>query len=156
MAKTSRYFLSKQNCTWLVLSNAWIWCLENSVSALLGVSSVKCAKTGLNPGFAPDWMCDLEQVTSPLCTSVGLFLSFLAVLGLCCCSWAFSSCSKQGLLFSCSVLASHRSGFSCCRTWALELEGSVVVAHGLSCSVSCGIFPDQGSNLHPLLWQADS
>ena len=24
---------------------------------------------------------------------------FLAVLGLCCCVWAFSSCSEQGLLF---------------------------------------------------------
>ena len=32
---------------------------------------------------------------------------------------------------------------------------SVVVAHGLSCSTACGIFPDQGSNLCPLHWQAD-
>ena len=28
--------------------------------------------------------------------------------------------------------------------------GSVVVAHGPSCSVACGIFPDQGSNPCPL------
>ena len=34
--------------------------------------------------------------------------------------------------------------------------GSVVVAHGLSCSVACGIFPDQGPNPCPLHWQADS
>ena len=34
--------------------------------------------------------------------------------------------------------------------------GSVVVAHGLSCSVACGIFPDQGSNPCPLHRQADS
>ena len=34
--------------------------------------------------------------------------------------------------------------------------GSVVVAHGLSCSAACGIFPDQGSNPHRLHWQADS
>ena len=34
--------------------------------------------------------------------------------------------------------------------------GSVVVAHGPSCSVACGIFPDQGSNLCSLHWQADS
>ena len=33
--------------------------------------------------------------------------------------------------------------------------GSVVVAHGLSCSTTCGIFPDQGSNPCPLHWQAD-
>ena len=34
--------------------------------------------------------------------------------------------------------------------------GSVVVAHGPSCSTTCGIFPDQGSNPCPLHWQADS
>ena len=34
--------------------------------------------------------------------------------------------------------------------------GSVVVAHGPSCSAASGIFPDQGSNLCPLHWQADS
>ena len=34
--------------------------------------------------------------------------------------------------------------------------GSVVVAHGSSRSVACGIFPDQGSNPCPLHWQADS
>ena len=34
--------------------------------------------------------------------------------------------------------------------------GSVVVAHGSSCSAACGIFPDQGSNPCPLHWQADS
>ena len=34
--------------------------------------------------------------------------------------------------------------------------GSIVVAHGPSCSAACGIFPDQGSNPCPLHWQADS
>ena len=34
--------------------------------------------------------------------------------------------------------------------------GSVVVAHGPSCSAACGIFPGQGSNPCPLHWQADS
>ena len=34
--------------------------------------------------------------------------------------------------------------------------GSVVVAHGPSCSAAFGIFPDQGSNPCPLHWQADS
>ena len=34
--------------------------------------------------------------------------------------------------------------------------GSVVVPHGLSYSVACGILPDQGSNPCPLHWQADS
>ena len=34
--------------------------------------------------------------------------------------------------------------------------GSVIVAHGPSCSAACVIFPDQGSNPCPLHWQADS
>ena len=34
--------------------------------------------------------------------------------------------------------------------------GSVVAAHGLSCSMACGIFLNQGSNPCPLHWQADS
>ena len=34
--------------------------------------------------------------------------------------------------------------------------GSVVVAHGLSCSAACGVFPDQGLNPRPLHWQVDS
>ena len=46
---------------------------------------------------------------------------------------------------------SRHMGFSSCGAWA-----SLVVAHGLSCSAACGIFPDQGSNLCPLHWQADS
>ena len=44
---------------------------------------------------------------------------FLAVLGLCCSVWAFSSCNKQGLHSSCGMLASHCAGFSCCRAWLL-------------------------------------
>ena len=34
--------------------------------------------------------------------------------------------------------------------------GSVVVAHGPSCSAACGILPDWGTNPCPLHWQADS
>ena len=30
------------------------------------------------------------------------------------------------------------------------------MAHGLSCSMACGTFPDKGSNPCPLNWQADS
>ena len=55
---------------------------------------------------------------------------FLAVLGLRCCAWAFSSCGEWGLLF---VVV---CGFSL--RWLLLLRsmgsrhaGSVVVAHGL-------------------------
>ena len=36
--------------------------------------------------------------------------------------------------------------------WALE-QASIVVAHGLSCSMACGNFPEQGLNLCLLHWQ---
>ena len=42
------------------------------------------------------------------------------------------------------------------RSTGSRRAGSVAVAHGLSCSAACGIFPDQGSNPCPLHWQADS
>ena len=38
----------------------------------------------------------------------------------------------------------------------LQSTGSIVVAYGLSYSMACGIFPDQGSNPCLLQWQADS
>ena len=93
----------------------------------------------------------------------------------CCCMWAFCSCDKLGLLFVvvrglliavASLVVEHGllvcgqqqlwhagSGVVAC---GLQSTGSVVVAHGLSCSAACGIFPDQGWNPCPLRWQADS
>ena len=52
---------------------------------------------------------------------------------------AYSCCGARALGARASVVAAH--GLSSCGT-----QASVVVAHGLSCSVACGIFPDQGSN----------
>ena len=48
-------------------------------------------------------------------------------------------CNKWGLISSCGMQASHCGGFSCCRTLA-GCAGSVVVAHGLSCPMACGVF----------------
>ena len=59
---------------------------------------------------------------------------FLAALGLHCCAWAFSNCSR-GATFHCSAWASHCGGFSYCGAQALGTQASVVVASGLS---SCG------------------
>ena len=52
------------------------------------------------------------------------------------------------------------AGFSLSRPLLLlstssRRAGSVVVAHGPSCSAACGVLPDQGSNPCPLHWQAD-
>ena len=72
--------------------------------------------------------------------------------------------SVQGLSL---VAASGGHSSSWCAglslSWPLLLRstgsrrtGSVIVAHGPSCSAACGIFPDQGSNPCPLHWQADT
>ena len=79
----------------------------------------------------------------------------MAALGLHCCMPAFSSCSDWGPLSCCSVLVSHPGGFSCCRAGALGCAASRVVADRLYCPLACGIFLE-GSNPHPLHWQADS
>ena len=86
-----------------------------------------------------------------------LFLNyylFLDVLGLRCSTRAFSSCRAQGLLFLQCV------GFSLMwlLLWSTDSwrEGSIVVAHELSCPAACGIFLDQGLNLCPLHWQVNS
>ena len=66
------------------------------------------------------------------------FFFFLAVLYLCCCTRAFSSCGKWGLLFVAvrglliavvSLVPEH--GLQACRLQQLWDVGSVVVAHRL-------------------------
>ena len=42
------------------------------------------------------------------------------------------------------------------RSTGTRRAGSIIVAHGPSCSAACGIFPDQSSNPCALHWQADS
>jgi len=54
------------------------------------------------------------------------------VLGLHCCTQAFSSCG---------VWTSH-CDFSSCRVWVLGRVGSVVVAHRFICPEASRIFPD--------------
>ena len=81
---------------------------------------------------------------------------FLAVLGLCCCERAFSSCGEWRAILHCRARTPHCGGFSCCRAWALEHVGLAVVVHRLSHPEACGISPDQGLNTCPLRGQADS
>ena len=52
--------------------------------------------------------------------------------------------------------AFYCSGFSYCGPWTPGSVDSAAVEHGLSCSVACGIFPDQGLNPCPLHWHVDS
>ena len=80
---------------------------------------------------------------------------FMAVLGLRFCERAFSSCGKRGPLFI-AVHGPLTIAASLVGSTGSRRAGSVIMAHGLSCSVACGILPDQGSNPCPLHWQADS
>ena len=102
------------------------------------------------------WSWNSAEKRNLQCPSLYLCMYFLAGLGLCCFAQTFSSCSKQGPPSSCCAEAPHCSGFSCCRAQTLGTWASVFVAHRLSRSSACGIFPDQGSNPCLLHWQADS
>ena len=76
------------------------------------------------------------------------------MLGLRFCARAFSSCGEWGHSSSrCAGLSLLRPLLL--RSTGSRRSGSVVVTHGPSCSMACGIFPDQGSNPCPLHWQAD-
>ena len=76
--------------------------------------------------------------------------------------WVFVSVQGLSLVTASGGHSSSRcAGLSLSRPLLLwstgsRHTGSIVVAHGPSCSAACGIFPDQGSNPCPLHWQADS
>ena len=76
--------------------------------------------------------------------------------------WVFVSVRGLSLVVASGDHSSLRcAGLSLSRTLLLRSTGSrragsVVAAHGPSCSAACGILPDQGLNPCPLHWQADS
>ena len=79
-----------------------------------------------------------------------------------------SLAAASGSYSICGARASPGSGLSRCRAWALDAgasaavapglwgTGSIVVVHGLSWCMACGILLAQGSNLCLLHWQVDS
>ena len=82
-----------------------------------------------------------------------IYLFIIIIFWLC---WVFTSVRGLSL-----VVASGGHSLSWCaglslsrplllRSTGSRRAGSVVVVHGPSCSVACGIFPDQGSNPCPL------
>ena len=95
------------------------------------------------------------------------------MLSLCCCALAFSSCSKQGLLFAVvhkiltagsSLVVGHRiqihklqylwlEGFRSCGVWALEHQLNIFGVQGL-----CGMWnlPRPGVELLSLHWRVVS
>ena len=106
---------------------------------VLGSLNIQPGGSHPSCGFwLPVWLYSLKKIIFFLSLKILVYL-FLAVLGLCCCRQAFSSCGARP---SCDG-SSARGTVSRC-------TGSVVVALRLSCSEACGIFLDQGSNPFPL------
>ena len=88
-----------------------------------------------------------------------IYFIYLFIYWLC---WVFVSVRGLSLVAASGDHSSSRcAGLSLSqplllRSTGSRCSGSVVVAHGPSCSAACGIFPDQGSNPCPLHWQTDS
>ena len=80
----------------------------------------------------------------------------MAVLGLHFCARAFSLVAASGGHSSSRCTGLSLSRPLLLRSTGSSRAGSVIVAHGPSCSAACGILPDQGLNPCPLHWQADS
>ena len=98
----------------------------------------------------------------PMKIHVEIFFKFIYLFIYFWLCWVFVSVQGLSLVAASGGHSSSRcAGLSLSRPLLLRstgsrLAGSVVVAHGPSCSAACGIFPDQGSNPCPLHWQADS
>ena len=90
---------------------------------------------------------------------ISFFLFLFIYLWLC---WVFVSVRGLSLVAASKGHSSSRcAGLSLSRALLLQRSGSrragsVIVAHGPSCSAACGILPDQGPNPCPPHWQADS
>ena len=109
------------------------------------------------------WQKKISAWWTWVCCNITMHFFFVLILfiylWLC---WAFVSVRGLSLVAASGGHCSSRcAGLSL--SWPLLLRstgsrraGSVVVAHGPSCPPACGIFPDQGSNLRLLHWQADS
>ena len=94
-----------------------------------------------------------------------LFILLLAVLGLQCRVGFFLVVASRAPLRLCSggfllqwslLLRPVGRVDSGAEAPGLSSTGSIFAELGPSCSLACGIMPDQGSNLCPLQWQADS
>ena len=90
-----------------------------------------------------EWRLGLHNVCVCVCVCVFRIYLFLAALGLHCCVQAFSSCRQWvgASLHSRARVQDHGLQY----LWCMCLVAT-----------ACGIFLDQGLNLSPLHWQADS
>ena len=94
------------------------------------------------------WECKLVQ---PLWRSIRRFF-FKIYFWLCwifVAIWGLSLVAESRATLCCGI-------FFCFGVWALGTRASVVEVHRLNCSAIYETFPEQGSNVCHLHWQADS
>ena len=130
-----------------------------------------CNHLRLNGKCVTSLFCLFGKVIFHKITVIGLFKFFFFLIFGCTGSSLLHRLSLVGErrgYSRCGVWASRSGGFSCCRAWVpghvrsagaalgLQSAGSLAKAHGLSCPVACGIFPDQGLNWCPQHCKAES
>ena len=174
-----------ENLTWCLGGlgsqvSPWSRCRRNLVSSLHHVSArVGCVSVASCREICKSSACCGQMchrvlffflIHPPSCLTLVLF--FFLTLGLFVClfiylfiylwlCWVFVSVRGLSLVAASGGHSSLRcAGLSLSRPLLLRSTGSrragsVVVAHGPSCSAAYGILPDQGSNPCPLHWQAD-
>ena len=141
-----------------VLPSLYLYCGKCASFQVVIIDSF--SMSSCNFGMPVGWgvlrvflLCHLGQ------TSFFFLIYLLIYLWLC---WVFVSVWG---LFLVAASGGHSSsqcaGLSLLQPLLLQSTGSrragsVILAHGPSCSAACGIFPDQGTNPCPLHWQADS
>ena len=69
--------------------------------------------------------------------------------------WVFTAAGRLALVVASKATLELR-WLPLLQSTSSRVQASAVVAHGLSCSAACDIFPDQVLNLCPLHWQTDS
>ena len=132
---------------------------------LLNFPGWECALGGERRGPGTALPCQPSQPGSPSklpgrdLPAFYFILFYFIILWLC---WVFVSARGPSLVAARGGHSSSRcAGLSLSRPLLLRstgsrCAGSVIMAHGPSCSAACGIFPVQDSNPCPLHWQADS
>ena len=106
-----------------------------------------------SPCFSPS---PGTQPMGKACAFLNFFLKLINLFIYFWLCWVFVSVRGLSLVVASGDHSSSRcAGLSLLRPLLLwstgsRRAGSVVVAHGPSCSAACGIFPDQGSNPCPL------
>ena len=117
------------------------------------VELLSCRAQHLPPNNAKPLPREVIPVSTPSCSVNEFWCSpFFFWGGPHCFTWAFSSYNEEGATLHCSEWASHFSGFSRYKALAARTQPSVEACrlsslHGSSCSVPCGIFLNQGSDL---------